>query len=218
MPHEVLPGGDLVTEGEGDGEVGRQVHGVPRLVAQPAPCGPRARDRHESEQQQTGGRRQHGRVRRQDPPAGRGDAPVVDEGVPLDDQQHVRDQQEHGVGAQAAMPGGQPVEADGVLEPGQPRHQQQLHQHQVRTEQPGQPARSRDCGTGTVQGAGVQPPHHDDGASAREQRQPDTDMARRSPRSYQLRGCVPLCRHGHQQSTSSLSACDQGRSGVSEIP
>ena len=43
---------------------------------------------------------------------------MVGEAVPLDDQQHVHDQQEHGVGAQAAVPGGQPVEADSVLEPG----------------------------------------------------------------------------------------------------
>ena len=46
---------------------------------------------------------------------------MVSEAVPLDDQQHVHHQQEHGVGAQPAVPRGQSVEADSVLEPGDPR-------------------------------------------------------------------------------------------------
>ena len=128
---------------------------------------------------------------------------MVGEAVPLDDQQHVHHQEEHGVGAQAAMPRGQPVEANGVLEPGEPSHQQQLHQHQVGAQQSGQTSGRGDRGPEAVQRAGVQPPHQHDGGGPADQRRADTDSGWQKVPKGSAALVLPLGCHGHQQSTSS---------------
>ncbi len=131
VPDERDPIGQLVGEGEGDGEVGVKVHGPPGLVAHPRVGG--SERGHPGHHQQAEGDRRHEDVR----VGGEQDAQLVqgtDRGL-----LRVADGDEDGVGSEQddrprpypAVPAHEAVLAENTFQPGQPRDQEQHHEEQV---------------------------------------------------------------------------------------
>ena len=214
---------------ERHGEVGADVQPVPGLVGQPPAQSRAGGDPHEEEEAQPGGRLEHVGIGGRDGPALADDLLVRGQAVALDDEQHVRAQQQDDVGAQAAVPRGQPVQADGPLEPGQAGHEQQLHQDEVAAEEPGHPADRRHLGAEAGQRVrrGAEPPQRADREPAAQERGADGEVsaligggARRRRRRSAARGRT--CRTGavmpptvpsRSQSDLRIAAAPSGRSG-----
>ena len=158
--------GELVAEGQGDGQVGVQVQVVPRLVAHPPPC--RAhRDEADAEQQEPGhGGHQHVRVLGEQRGRLAGQAGVRLDRVAPQDEQAVRHHQAHDVPAAHRVPAGQPVAADAAFQRREPGHQRDQDHHPVPGEQPEDLARAGQPAAEPADIRRAVPPQRDDGGRA----------------------------------------------------
>ncbi len=129
--------GELVSEGEGGGEVDEQVHPAPGFVRHPSayrPGGGHADRGQEDGPGRGGGERG---VTEQLPDGGdHVDSPV--HGVSEQGEEPVPEDEQQDVPAAEGVPAGEPVGADPVLHGRYPGHQEQQHQHPVPGEQAGQ--------------------------------------------------------------------------------
>ncbi len=162
---ELLPGPELVRQGQTDAQVCVQVQQVPRLVPQPPSGRPDAGRRDHDQADGPGHRQQHTAVVGHQRPAGRQHGAPPTRGVPAEDQPDVQQHQGERHEADHPVDPHQPVTAVRVLEDRQPGHQQDLHQEKVGGPQTGDPAGRREpAGPGRQigQAAVADPPvrHH----------------------------------------------------------
>ena len=175
---EVRAGGELVREGERDGQVGVQVHVVPGLVAHAAPGGPGGgrSDRHQ--QREGDGRHHHVGVAHQQLVALVDDAGVCRHRVTPDDQQRVRDREADDVAPAVRVPAGEPVGADPALDHGYAGHQRQQDHDAVAGQQSGDPAGVGEPVAQARDRDRVVPPQRQDPDRAR------SDQREQGPRRY----------------------------------
>ena len=161
---EVAPHDELVGEAERDPEVRVQVDAVPGLVGKPPPRCPNRGDRDGREAGHAGGRHQHEWIRPEQ--GGR----LVEEASPVghrpaerreDDMS--REQPDRAKPEPPVRPG-QAVHAEGLVEPGASRHEDQLDEREVGAQERGDLARRGEDGSGARQRrcAPVSNPHRDD--------------------------------------------------------
>ena len=149
---EVSAGPELVRQSQSDAEIGVEVNQVPCLVSEPASGGAQRGDDDGDEAGRTGCGQQHPRIHRhQDPRLPEDPGPGrrrVAEGDRDDVDEHQTERSE----AHPAVPSRECVLAPHSFQPGNPCHQQDLHEQEVGTEQSRYPpdARppSRDAGQG----------------------------------------------------------------------
>ena len=177
--------GELVAEGQRDGQVGVQVQVVPGLVANPPPR--RAhRDDAYAEQQESGHRRhQHVRVLGEQRGRLAGQAGVRLDRVAPQDEQAVCDDHADDVPAAHRVPAGQLVGADAALQRREPRHQRDQDHHAVAGQQAEDLAGSGQPAAEPADVGGGVPPQRDHGERA----DPDDgqDRARAYPSAPFLR-------------------------------
>ena len=104
----------------------------------------------DDEQREAGGRRDHARIAGDQPLHLRGQRDPVADRVAGGDQRGVAQQQRQAELAVDAVPPHQPVEPDEAVQHRQPREQQQLDEHEVGAEQPGDPPEAREQARGVV--------------------------------------------------------------------
>ncbi len=140
VPHEVLPGPQLVREGQPGSEVGVEVERVPRLVAQPAAGLLHRGDDDHAERDGARDGEQHAGVVQDEVDDGAPEPEGRRRGVPEGDQDHVRPQEVDRGEPHESMPTGQLVLPVAALHKGDSRHEEDLDEEQVGGHQAGQPA------------------------------------------------------------------------------
>ncbi len=139
---EVAPRRDLVGEGQRDGQVGVEVHEVPRLVAQPPPHDDHRADRHADQQDEPRDGGDDARVGADHAPQLVEDPEPVGQRVPRGDHRGVREQQRQARRAAPAVPAGQAVEPHQPVEHRQAGDEQDLHERERRAHQSAQAAQT----------------------------------------------------------------------------
>jgi hypothetical protein len=173
---ELVARRDLVEPAERDAGVREEVHGVPPLVAEPAPHDPDRRPRDDDEEDGADRRGDHPRI-----DAAGDHRPdllrqrvLVELRVAPEAEEDVRDQQVDRRVAVPPVPHAQPVEADRALEHRQPGEEEHLDEREVRAEQAGDPGDAdEDVARAPRRQVAPVHPQGDDDGRVREDRQPD---------------------------------------------
>lgn len=128
---QVRPNHQLVPEAERDRQIQIQMDEVPRLVRQPATCSADGEGGSHDQERGTGRGHEHVRILTDKTCQLGRQGDTITSCVPRSGEQDVTEDQPCACETEPAVPARQQVEAEDVLQPGDARHQHDLHQRRV---------------------------------------------------------------------------------------